>query len=290
LQHCCRINVILNALVSVSIEIFSKMKKYLFLFTVLLSVLMFSCKTDQDQQAPLIEYLSVSPNFSSDSICGEFRENSVIRIYIGDSLKLGLGFSDDMGLSQYKIDIHNDFDCHDHKAILLNPWQFLEIIDLQGKEAFVNKSIPIPSNISAGNYHFQVMLLDESGNEAGTTESYTLKIVNPDDSIVPVLNMVNPNSSSVTANRGQVVNFSGTMSDNLPLDGGKLELVYFTTSGLKVVAQTINFDASMGSSYNFNINYSIPNSLSVGNYIFELRAFDGAGNSSYGPEIEVQLN
>jgi hypothetical protein len=102
--------------------------------------------------------------------------------------------------------------------------------------------------------------------------------------------MANPSSTSTSVNRGQAINFSGTVSDNLPLTGGKLELVYFTTSGLKVSAQSINFDVNNGNNYNFNINYTVPNSLSVGNYIFELRVFDGAGNSSYGPEINVQLN
>ena len=266
------------------------MKKNIILLSILFIVFLLSCKTDQDQQAPTIEYLSVSPSFSSDSICGEYRENSVIKIYIGDSLKLGLKFSDNEGLSQYKIDIHDDFDCHDHKAVTLNPWQFLEIIDLIGKEVIVNKIIPIPSSISAGNYHFQVMLLDANGNEAGTTEAYTLKVINPDDSIAPVLNMANPSSTNTSVNRGQAINFSGTVSDNLPLTGGKLELVYFTTSGLKVSAQSIDFDVNTGNNYNFNINYTVPNSLSVGNYIFELRVFDGAGNSSYGPEINVQLN
>jgi hypothetical protein len=266
------------------------MKKNIYLLFILFSVLLFSCKTDQDQEAPNIEYLSVSPNFGSDSICGEFRENSVIRIYIGDSLKLGLKFSDNEGLSQYKIDIHDDFDCHDHKAVTLNPWQFLEISDISGKELVLNKNIPIPSNISAGNYHFQVMLLDASGNEAGTTEAYTLKIINPSDSLPPVLSMTNPGTNNISANRGQSINFSGIVSDNLPLTGGKIELVYFTPSGLKVSAQKIDFDANTGSNYNFNINYLVPNSLPVGNYIFEIRVFDGAGNSVYGPEVNVQLN
>lgn len=266
------------------------MKTNIYLLSILLSALLFSCKTEQDRQAPTIEYLSVSPNFGSDSICGEFRENSVIRIYIGDSLKLGLKFSDNQGLSQYKIDIHDDFDCHDHKAVTLNPWQFLEISDLSGKEVILNKSIPIPSNISAGNYHFQIMLLDASGNEAGTTEAYTLKVINPNDSVAPVLSMTNPVTVNIGANRGQAIVFSGTVNDNLPLLGGKLELVYFTPSGLKVSAQKIDFDNNIGSNYNFNINYIVPNSLSVGNYIFELRVFDGAGNSVYGPEINVQLN
>jgi hypothetical protein len=125
---------------------------------ILVAFLTISCNSDSDKQSPVIELLSVSPQLESALICGEMEINNVISLNSNDSLKLSLKLSDNKGLSQLKIDIHENFDCHGHKAV--SPWQVLNLIDLSGTEQILNLSIPIPSTASAGVYHFQIRLFD----------------------------------------------------------------------------------------------------------------------------------
>jgi len=263
--------------------------KYLGAFFVLFSLLT-ACKPAADTEAPVIELVSISPNLISDTVCGSLEANNVIRLRSGQDLQFQLRLKDNEGLSQYKIDIHENFDCHGHKAITVNPWQVLQIIDISGTEMTENKVIRVPTNATAGTYHFQIRLLDLSGNEAGGTAAYSILLTNEQDSIVPTVSITSPSQSTVSLNRGQVLSVSGIVADNEALDTGRMELVYFTLSGNRVVASTLNFDASMGNTYNYNLNYTLPTSLPVGNYEFEVRVFDAVGNSFFSPSFIVQLN
>jgi hypothetical protein len=258
-------------------------------FFALISLLS-ACKTTADTEVPTIELLSISPTLTTDTICGTVEPNNVIRLRSGQDLQFQLRLKDNEGLSQYKIDIHENFDCHGHKAITVSPWQVLQIVDINGTDLTETKTISVPANATAGTYHFQIRLLDLSGNEAGGSEAYSILLTNEQDSIAPTLSITSPAQSTVSLNRGQVLSVSGNVSDNEALDGGRLELVYFTLSGNRVVASTLNLDASMGTNYNYNLNYTLPTSLPTGNYEFEMRVFDAVGNSFFSPSFVVQLN
>jgi hypothetical protein len=257
----------------------------------LIIVLFFnSCDTAKDNESPVLELLSVSPTLGSDSICGTLEPNNVIRLFSGDTLKLDMLMSDNEGLSQYKIDIHENFDCHGHKAASVNPWQVLEIIDLNGKSQNISKSIIVPDNATAGIYHFQIRLLDLSGNETGGTEAYSIILKNNLDTVKPNLTIDPTNQFPLNLNAGQNLTISGNVSDNLALDGGKLELVYFTLSGNRVLANEIRFDSTFGTNYNYQLNFTIPPTLPAGNYTFQLRLFDGVGNNVFSRDLIVNLN
>jgi len=253
-----------------------------------ISIFAISCNSDSDKQSPVIELLSVSPQLESGIICGELETNNVINLNSNDSLKLTLKLSDNKGLSQLKIDIHDNFDCHGHKSV--SPWQVLNLIDLSGTEQILNLSIPIPATASAGVYHFQIRLLDESGNEAGSNQAYSVKLLNNADTIAPsaVINL--PIADTLSFNKGDFFSLEVRSEDNIDLGSGRTELIYFTASGNKIKADTYTFEPALGNIRIFNLEYQFPTTLISGNYEFFVRVFDAFGNSFDTPYKLVQLN
>lgn len=229
-----------------------------------------------DITAPTLKVKSINPTPMSGWICGAM-EDSVIYIKSTDSLVMNLLFSDDEQLSQYKIDIHNNFDCHGHRGPSTNTWNLQKIIELEGTEKAVREVLLVPNDVTAGNYHCSVLLLDESGNQASTTH-YSLSMQNQTDTIPPSVVMTHPNSSSLSLQKGATLNVQGTLTDNHDLEHGRMELIYFTPSGNKSTAKTISIDQTAGNNYPYQFNYTIPNSFAAGTYDFEVRAYDGVGN------------
>lgn len=88
-------------------------------------------------------------------------------------------FTDNVELRSYKIEIHDDFDGHDHATTKssqetneMNPWSFDETFTIPAGETSFNaeQHIDIPSvingnPISEGRYHFGVFLTDAAGNQ-----------------------------------------------------------------------------------------------------------------------------
>lgn len=247
-----------------------------------------SCNNDSDKQSPVIELLSISPQLETALICGETELNNVINLETNDSLKISLKLSDNKGLSQIKIDIHENFDCHGHKAV--SPWQVLNLIDLNGTEQILNLSIPVPPTASAGVYHFQIKLLDESGNEAGSNQAYSIRLLNSADTIAPsaVINL--PIADTLSYSRGDFFRLEIRAEDNSDLGSGRAELIYFTNSGNKIKADSYVFEPGLGNIRIFNLEYQMPTTLSSGNYEFFVRVFDAYGNSFDTPYKLVQLN
>ncbi len=255
---------------------------------IFLAFLAISCNTDTDNQSPVIELLSVSPQLESALICGEIEENNVISLNSNDSLKFSLKLSDNKGLSQLKIDIHENFDCHGHKAV--SPWQVLNLIDLSGTEQVLNLSIPIPTTVSAGVYHFQIRLLDESGNEAGSNQAYSIRLLNSADTIAPSATINLPIADTISVSRADLLSFEVRAEDNFDLGTGKAELIYFTQSGNKIKADTYIFEPGLGNIRTFNLEYQFPTTLTRGNYEFYVKVFDAYGNSFDTASKLIQLN
>jgi hypothetical protein len=254
----------------------------------LLLIVLQSCKKQTDTSSPSIELLSVSHALQSDTVCAELEVNNVISIYSGQTLELQLKLTDNKGLSQLKIDIHENFDCHGHKSAV-SPWQVLDLTDLSGTEQIITKTIAVPVNATAGTYHFQIRVLDESGNEAGGSSAYSILLKNTTDTVPPTLTVDYP-TTTLTMNRGQNIEVYGNVTDDQPLDGSRLELVYFTPSGNRQLAWTNLLNSSAGNSYNYDFNYIIPTTLVPGAYEFQVRAFDAVGNSTFSRFINVDLN
>jgi hypothetical protein len=250
----------------------------------------FSCGDKADTTAPTFELTALTPAATTAMVCGA-SENNVIPITGGQTLDFTFLATDDRALGQYKIDIHDDFDCHGHegeRTTLPNIWTLLDIVDLSGDRQTISRQLEVPANVRAGNYHFQISVLDAEGNENQNSAIHTLKILNPNDLLAPTLSFTS-SVADMTLARGATLRLQGTAADNLALEGGQLILRYKTPSQDVVTAQTYQFTAADGSSHNFDISFVLPTTFVVGEYHFIFEFLDAVGNAAE-QEIHVTVN
>ncbi|MBK8623273.1 MAG: DUF4625 domain-containing protein [Saprospiraceae bacterium] len=200
-------------------------------------MLLASCGGEADLIKPAITIQNFNISPKSEVICG-FTDENVITVKGGEQITFDALFSDNEALSQYKIDIHNNFDCHGHGSgatpgISLpiangdtEDWSLLIVKDLSGKKVEENISLKVPENVTAGVYHFIVQLIDESGNDASTSVIYSLKVNHPEDTINPVININFPSTSAFSVKKGDNISFSGTVTDNKNLGSGGNGMVF----------------------------------------------------------------
>lgn len=151
----------------------------------------------------------------------------------GENLQIEIRFSDNMNLSQYKLEVHPNFDGHSHgktEGEMVSPWEWDTIVNVSGKEHTAKFSIRVPSDVKAGNYHFMAMCTDAAGYEAPL--KYTeIKILNPDDTIPPSLTLTYPSVSLEneivfdSTETEKLVTLQGSITDNVRVKGFKIQLV-----------------------------------------------------------------
>ncbi len=259
-------------------------------FIIAASGIIFSqCKREEDKTVPVFEMQSLSPATVSDSICEEPADN-VVPIMSGQNLVFQFKITDNEALGQYKIDIHDDFDCHGHegeRSPVPTIWSVQDVVNMSGKEQVVSRTLQVPADVMAGNYHFQLKAIDAEGNENRETPIYTLQIRNSSDTVEP--NFSNLNTVATQISRGQTLTIAGTAADNLALENGKIELEYHNPSDIHATAQSYIFPTGAGVSASFSLSFQIPNDFATGMYEFELKLYDNVGNiSEQHFEIQVQ--
>ena len=90
----------------------------------------------------------------------------------GEEFFVSMTFTDNVALSSFKFDIHMPSDGHTHRSVPMHDdhelegWSFEVMGDLEGKEQTIDISEMIPDDAIHGLYHFHIIVLDESGNEA----------------------------------------------------------------------------------------------------------------------------
>jgi hypothetical protein len=106
----------------------------------------------------------------------------------GDALQIGnpngihleMELSDNEQLASYKIEIHNNFDNHEHRSATgdeIVPFAFDSIwTDISGKRNadIHHHDIKIPANATPGDYHFMVYCTDAAGNESHVAANIVL--------------------------------------------------------------------------------------------------------------------
>lgn len=257
--------------------------------------LLWGCEsTPVDVTPPTTTLLDHIPAPAPALICGQ-QEEVVFRLKGGDSLYFKLRFEDDVALSEYKIDIHHNFDCHGHgegaapgfsppnQEGLTKDWTVLETHTLKGPAEEVERWLLAPESVTAGNYHYHIQVLDESGNDSPFSNYYSIKVLNPSDTIPPSVSLEIPEATTFSASKGELVRFVGRVTDNLPLaEGGNgLLFVSYTdlNSGNTFSTKTVvPFEVEMGNQYDFDLEVEIPKTLPVGAYRFSVRAHDGVRN------------
>lgn len=277
------------------------------LATLLIIILFPACNLndDVDVTAPELIFEELLPQPAEGMICGEV-EDQVIELSGGDTLSFVAQFSDDNELSEYKIDIHNNFDCHGHGggstpsiAVVdidnqTEDWTVLDIGSLNGNRAVETVELVAPFNVTAGNYHFHVQVVDEVGNDSPFSNFYSIKVSNPTDQIPPVISLTEPATTDLMVSKGEAVSFQGTVTDNYSLSEGGNGLVFLTYTDLSS-GNTFTTDAFLvipataEQSQDFDLSFTVPNTLRAGDYRFTLRAHDGVRNVAAPVEFEVEV-
>jgi hypothetical protein len=217
----------------------------------------------------------IIPAVGADSICNQWNEN-VIRVSTGANIRLQFTILDDVNLSQYKIDIHHNFDCHGHGRITTAPWQLIRIEDISGTSFAANVDLEVPSNAATGAYHFMLKALDERGNESETILK-TIKIVNPTDTVKPVIQVITP---------AQNQSFQSTMpiqfniSDNFSLNNGKVEISCFDSNMNEFSVLRQFFSTQQGTTAEINFQYVFPTFIQTGNYQLHIHVWDEINNEA----------
>ncbi|MEM9547866.1 MAG: DUF4625 domain-containing protein [Bacteroidota bacterium] len=255
----------------------------------------FGCGSEEvDLIAPTMDVSNYTPEPVEAEICGG-QEPVVFLLEGGGELSFNALFRDDVALSQYKVDVHNNFDCHGHgggsaPAVSVpnvnnqtTDWTILEIADITGTSAQVSRSFNVPDNVTAGNYHFHIQVIDESGNDSPFANFFSLKIQNPADAVSPQISVEEPTTNSFSVQKGETIRFKGQVTDNRSLsDGGNgvLYLAYTDLSSGNTFATNaaFPFDANVSTEFNFDFEYEVPQTLVAGNYRFSLGANDGVRN------------
>ncbi len=109
-------------------------------------------------------------------------EGATLKIGDDHGIHFDLELSDDVMLKSYKVDIHPNFDGHDHKATLRAvssetvDFTFNKSWDVSGKKNadIHHHEILIPANATPGNYHMMVYCTDAAGNEAHIARNIVL--------------------------------------------------------------------------------------------------------------------
>ncbi len=276
-----------------------------FLFFIPL-LLLNSCGEDNlDITAPTIDVQQFIPQPGNGEVCGSNIEN-VFALKGGEDLSLDLIFRDNSALSQYKIDIHNNFDCHGHGdssapgVTVPNvdnetaDWTVLDIKELNGTENPIVQRLSVPENVTAGNYHFQLQVIDAAGNDNPQSNIYTLKILNPVDETIPQIEASTPLGMGFSLVKGDKIQFNGQVTDNYSLSEGGNGVLYLSYTDLSS-GNTFNtdavfsFDNSVDTVYDFSFEYEVPLTLKAGSYLFSLGANDGVRNVAKNVVFNVEV-
>ncbi len=266
-------------------------------------IILSGCTSDADIIPPKIEMLDFSSVITTGDVCGS-SSNDLITLHGGQTMTFRLLLSDDVELSQYKIDIHNNFDCHGHGGAIppsikppikngqTSEWNVLRVVPVKGTFAEENISLTIPENNTAGLYHFSIQCIDAAGNESPNNKIFSVKLFNPEDTIAPTIELQTPEKNLINVKKGEKITFSGKLSDNRPLGIGGNGMVFISyinsNSGNSFATNSYSLMGSEASkTESFNLEFTIPQTFSSGKYIFYVGALDGVRNQSDAQRFEI---
>jgi hypothetical protein len=249
----------------------------------LLLILVFiSCvkEGEVDRIPPDLKVISWSPEPTPSVVCGSL-EQVVFRVSDLDTIKMLIEFLDAGGLSEVKIDIHNNFDCHGHRSDTRD-WLLQKIIPLSGSKQIKEITLPVPQNATAGSYHFGLLVSDMAGNVTDQTFFYSVQIVNHADTIPPVMQVISPDSDELIVTRGEEIQIEVFVEDNRPLylGGNAKVLVLFRrgASGNILIQERIDLSKVDSNTSNGNLTFAVPSTWPKGNYDMILIPYDGVRN------------
>lgn len=271
------------------------MKNTFFFTFMIISLFLISCGGDKnDLSPPEISIIDTKPSEKLLTICGA--EEMGFYLLSGDTLQFQLEITDNEALSELKVDIHDNFDCHGHggsQTPAFDPpnvdqqttdWFVLDIKELSGSEENLDLFLPVPENVTAGFYHFGLQVVDEAGNEAQEELIFELNVRNRMDTIPPFLNIFSPTQSPLMAQKGGQIVFTGEITDNRALDQGGNGIVFInyqkTGSENLFTGPFIVFPEGTSNQFDYELTFTVPQTLTTGEYRLFIYAQDGVRNLS----------
>lgn len=234
-----------------------------------------SCSDDDETQD------TTKPVILEATVNGEDHD---LEFDAGDVLQLEVDLSDNEGLSQFKIDVHDVFDGHDHNKVLDgDAWEMTEVITVSGATATVNHTLNVPDPVTAGPHHFIFRVLDAAGNESEFMEmNFILK--NGEE---PVFNISDPDfSDEVHAPKGQSLAITGTITDDEDLDEIVITIEeegddhdHKNASGEVIFSYDADLNGTADTSFDLStVDIAIPADAETGHYELKISAKDNEGN------------
>ena len=280
--------------------------KFLNLFACASLVLgMAACGDGEVDITPPTLEATYTPMPVAAEICGT-EEPAVFLLTGGDQLIFDAIFNDNDALSQYKVDIHNNFDCHGHgggsapSVVVPNvenqteDWTVLDIQELSSNSSTVERTLIVPENVTAGNYHFHLQVIDDAGNDSPFANFLSLKIKNPLDDTPPNIAVDEPSPRNFSVGKGENIRFIGQVTDNRSLNDGGNGVLYLAytdlgTGNTFTTNMAFPFDENVEQVFNFDFEYTVPQTLTTGSYRFSLGANDGVRNVAQFQFFEVEV-
>ncbi len=243
------------------------MKKLNFLLMYFVAALLLvSCSSDDEDDStvqPDTERPVVTLNRPTD---GEKFEP-------GDRIHADGNITDNVALSQMRIDVHWAGDGHSHGKTS-NRWEYVEDIDISGTSWDFHEHITIPDDAEDGKYHFIVYALDAAGNQSEWVE---IDIYIEDDhdhgggghGHGPELDLTTPNhDGEMDVHGGDVIEIKGmAKDDDHHLKDIHIELI--DTDHGDTVVDDVHIHGIDAHTYNIDETVTIPN-VNHGHYTLKI--------------------
>ncbi len=189
-------------------------------------------------------------------------------------------------------------------------FEFLEFGGLKNTD--FHQHIDIPSDLTPGEYHFHLVVIDQEGNVTKAEDEVLLVELLDEDP--PVINITSSLGANQVFSYGEILLIEGEISDNNRLAGLLVALVRANENwsnsevtgdnpSIIVILHTHSFDSDTSHSFNASIeigatndNNMVPapitgdNDWQSGNYYILIKAKDAKGNWGYSNHYPITLN
>ncbi|WP_113652895.1 DUF4625 domain-containing protein [Pedobacter namyangjuensis] len=148
-------------------------------FVALVVIAFSACKKDEDAIDTTYPEIDLTIANASPVQCA-----TLVR---GEKFTFRAKFTDNVALGSYSLDVHHNFDQHNHttevnacaqdaKKTAVKPFLYIKdfSIPTDSKEYVATAEIDIPSDVDAGDYHFLIRLTDKEGWQ--TIKGVSIKI------------------------------------------------------------------------------------------------------------------
>lgn len=127
-----------------------------------------SCQSDT-------ELIDMEPPRIDLEVEGAFPQQCAV-LLLGESFTIRTRFTDNVALGSFSIDIHHNFDQHNHSTEVLpctpgpkreaiNPYVFIKSFEIpeDSREYITEIQLQVPKDVDPGDYHFTIQVTDEVG-------------------------------------------------------------------------------------------------------------------------------